>query len=115
MTPSHEPLFPTRWRGLPDPRDSTALERGGCALSTDESVWKKVIIGKHMVDHSQRQAWNDWLTPNLVTDLAKLWDPTLDPPTRRNLLEQVSALVSRDVRMCLQRPLVVVYDEYESA
>jgi hypothetical protein len=116
MTHSDEPLFPTTWKTLPDPRDSRALaDRGGCTLSTDEFVWSKVITEKHMVDARQKRAWEDWLTPKLVSQLSKIWDPTVDVATRTALLEQVSILVAESVRMCLQRPLVVVYDEYESA
>lgn len=87
----------------PDPREPGAV----CDLRINRKTWRK-IVHKHIAN--SREPWAEWFPPQLCQRLKAAWEPTAAPQERDTAIAEAEALLAKQIRQCLERPLAMLYE-----
>lgn len=95
------------WREMVDPTQQGGL----CEVAILDEMWMHVMT-KHVCN--PEEPWDFWLSPDLATRLrAAVAGSQGLLEKHRDVLREASAIVEKDARSCLARPLMLVYRRSE--
>ena len=103
--------FSERWNGLPDPRRVSGEKPAICNIVINEGLWAHNDY-KHLKD--QKQPWWDLLPPLLHSKARALANRNGAMPDKVHTLHQIAQVLRHQVRECLERPLVLLFDLYRA-
>lgn len=100
---SNDVSFPCRWGGLPDPRANGITNLSKVVIEFHETDWRKVV-GKHFA--SCKEPWSDIIPVNVLQTLVA--SGGIGSASSREIIIAL-ALINKQVKECLDRPLVILY------
>lgn len=95
--------FPCRWGDLPDPRVDGVTNLSKVVIEFHESDWRKVV-GKHFANC--KEPWSDIIPINVLQALVATEGVGSGSGQEISI---ALALINKQVKECLHRPLVILY------
>lgn len=95
-------IFPCHWMDMPDPRVNGMTSSATVVIEFHEPEWRKVV-GKHFAN--SKEPWSEIIPINVLQALVS----TGGMGGNGQAISEALAVINKQVKECLHRPLVILY------